>query len=192
MKYEVHHTIRSNITGLEEKLNAEGIKLHRFQNINKDGGIFDDIMTSCVCETKTNDLVRMIDSSETLKKRLERDFNVNIVRTKIEIEPWSKLAAVCIGNQYYESHFRILGPGTAQLQNMGLLISVDKKKLHTIATLRTRRTYQHHLDMLDTAIHGMQHWQLPCMIASEINSEFVIHDDNMKHDKAWEGLEHAA
>lgn len=191
--FEIHHTLQSNIAGLEGRLEELGIKLHRFTNIYPSGTFMDDVFTSQkLSEDGDVSLKSLISIANDDRYRLEKSLKVNIVRTKIELPPWSGLAAARIDGQYFETHMRVIGGQTASMMKLGLLPSVDKKKQHLLMTLRTRKSYAHHLGTLDELINDAASLRLPMMVIGDLETEFVAHDDNQERDAEWEGRQDAA
>lgn len=155
-------------------------RVHCFDNIHSSGYTVDMMTSETVqCSNAEAALVRL---NERVKD-LEED-GVKVLRKKIETVPWFDEPHFFVEhttNLYMETHLKIYGHPYKIGQ--GLLISKDKIKKTTIATLRTHADFEFHINELHASIARLA--ANGTYVVGKPDTELVIFDSNIDHDREW-------
>lgn len=155
------------------------LRVHRFVN----HALPDPIMDVFTSERCSGSVERAVTVAENRAAQL-RAAGFSPVRVKVECEPWNH--PVASGENYYESHMRLLGvlPGAARVGVKNLLLSTNLRKRTMTGTVRSRdATFEQHADRVNRVVRGLLANKITVV---DEHAEFVALDTCREHDAAWE------
>jgi len=186
LPYEIHLTL-ANDPG--DKIRAAGLDLIVIDNHLPDGNLKREFLTSEIvrCELELQARREMEDQSEFLQK----DFDIEIIRKKIETVPWHPNAPQRVPfdeKGYFEAHVHVHTPELFDrelLHCLNMHLSTRHDREYRILTMRARTTRYWFEKLLQDAREVLMRRNY---IIGKTEVEYCIWDTNEAMDNDWMGV----